>query len=116
MPLPPTTLQIPPAGSTSVLPPTAQLVVEVVVADEGNLPAGQVTVGARLTAAAGHLPAGSLSATVDRRAGALSPGGARYLRLRPMRVVRGETYDLVVTASVPGWPVATDTVVLQIAG
>jgi hypothetical protein len=111
-----TTLQIPPPGSRSVLPPTRQLVVDVVVADEGNVPARAVTVAARLVAESGKLLAGSAAATVRAGAGALASGSARYLRLRPLRVVPGETYDLLVTASVPGWPVASDSVVVQVAG
>jgi hypothetical protein len=111
-----TTLQIPPAGSRSVLPPTRHLVVDVVVADEGNVSARAVTVDARLVAVSGKLAAGSGTVTAQASAGALAPGAARYLRLRPLRVVPGETYDLHVTASVPGWPVASDSVVVQVAG
>ncbi len=133
-----TTLQVPPPGSVSLLPPATRLVVDVVVADTGNVEARDLTVraavtpvlakrapggrgspaaGGHHTSSAGKAPhaAGSRSSVTDRIA-ALQAGSARYLRIGPLAVTRGERCVLEVTAAVPGWPVARDRVTLDIAG
>ncbi len=125
-----TTLQVPPPGSVSLLPPATRLVVDVVVADTGNVTARGLTVRATLTPLATRSASGARRATsagrgapavptrssVADRVAVLQAGSARYLRIGALAVTRGERYVLDVTAAVPGWPASGDQVTLDIAG
>lgn len=94
-----TTLQIPPAGSVSLVQATSRLTVTVVVASTGNLPVDGGLVQVAL------VPTGKVAASPERSARhlpALAPGDARYLSLGPLAVRAGATYQLHVTAGFPG--------------
>lgn len=94
-----TTLQIPPAGSVSLVQATSRLTVTVVVASAGNLPVDGGLVQATL------VPTGKVAASPEhalRHLGPLAPGDARYLTLGPLAVRSGASYRLQVTAGFPG--------------
>ncbi|MCU1492948.1 MAG: hypothetical protein JWO62_712 [Acidimicrobiaceae bacterium] len=110
-----TTLQVPPPGSLSVLAPTSKLAVQVVVANAGNVGASPVTVVAALRARSGAAQAVGTSTSVTDRVRSLAPGVARYLSMPAMVVHKGETYTLTVSATVPGWRVAVERVVVHVA-
>ncbi len=92
-----TTLQVPPAGSLSVLQPTSHLAVTAVVADRGSLPVAGVRLVATLTP-----DGGGAVQQVERRLGGLAPGTARFVELGGMRPRRGDRYELAVTATGTG--------------
>lgn len=106
-----TTLQTLPPGAVSILPPTPNVVVVVVVANAGDITEPQVLVLATLTPlqpaskGSGHSrrakPASSPSAAplvVSEAVGTLAPGASRYLQLPPLTVTDGRTYRLEVSA------------------
>ena len=113
-----TTLQVPPAGSVSVLQPTSKVTVVAVVASTGNLPAAGVAVRATLVATGAPPRGGSRTAPapVERRLGRLDPGAARYVVLPPLAVHRGGTYRLTVEALLGSRPSASDTITLTVHG
>ncbi|MGO9964283.1 MAG: hypothetical protein ACLPUG_12770 [Acidimicrobiales bacterium] len=106
-----TTLQLPPPGSTSVLPPTHQLLVVLVVANSGDV---QIP---GIWAAASVVPDGSANGTPTSRpasrstalrVGLLQPGASVEVRLPPLSVAPGDAYKLWVstgTGSLPRAPV-----------
>jgi len=116
VPVTTTTLQVPPAGSVSVLAPTTHIEIDVIVADAGNVTAAPVSVEASLVP---RLSSSSLTSTPVRAHASipvLTSGEARYLALGPMHIVEGATYVLTVTATVNGTTMASDRVILDIAG
>lgn len=106
-PAPPTTLQVPPPGSVSILQPTRHLSVSVVVADDGDLSVAGVTVRAELQPVAG-----GPSQAVEHRIGRLAPRAARYVVLRGLHPKKGTRYELVVTASAASSDPVTDRIAL----
>ena len=106
-----TTLQIPPAGSVSLVQATSRLTVTVVVASTGNLPVDGALVQATL------VPTGKVAASPERAAHhlrVLTPGNARYLTLGPLAVRSGATYRLQVTAGFPGGALRQANIALQV--
>jgi hypothetical protein len=106
-----TTLQVPPAGSVSVLAPTSSLEIQVVVANRGNVLAAPVTLVVSLNPRTGSGSPGSDTV----RIASLAPGAQRYVNSKEMKVLKGSSYLLTVTASVPGWRTVRETVVLSVA-
>ena len=102
-----TTLQLPPAGSLSVLQPTGDLTVAAVVSDNGALPVEGVTLTAVLAP-----DGGGTAQRVTRRIGALAPGAARYVVLHGLHPRRGDRYQLAVTLAGTGAAPLTDRVAL----
>lgn len=105
-----TTMQLPPAGSTSVLPPTSRLSVMLVAANAGNAAIADVW------ASAATVPqptgAGAEGATSFRSVpvGTLQPGGSMVVTLPGLDVRSGDTYELWVavgTGSRPAGPVTS---------
>ena len=119
VPPPPTTLQLPPARSVSVLPPTGTLAVVAVVADSGNVAVPGIVVSATITGSSpGPTRAASpvvVAATRTRRLGTIVAGGARYLSLPSARVHLGGAYEIVVTVTAPGVPSAVARVHVRVA-
>jgi hypothetical protein len=96
-----TTLQIPPAGSVSVVAATARLEVVVIVKNTGDTTARGAAVTAVLS------PSGtshSGAARVSCRHGllALAPGTSQYVVMPKLAVRHATGYELVVTATIPG--------------
>ncbi len=93
-----TTLQIPPGAARSVLPPTSVVTVDVVVANSGDAPVGQVTVTIEVLTAGGRVLASRSSATPR-----IAAGGSAYVTIGPVRLakVRG-IFELDVAASASG--------------
>jgi len=108
-----TTLQLPPLGSTSVLPPTHQLSVVLVVANAGNVQISGIWAAASVVpASSAGRPASSSAATRSTavRIGRLAPGASVEVTLRPLAVVAGDAYELwasIGTGSLPGGPVTS---------
>lgn len=123
-----TTLQLPPAGSDSVLAPTRVISVELVVANAGDVTETDVWASGSLQPIAGSFPAGTHEPpirSVARRIGTLAPGASVALTLPGLVAVPGGGYTLSVSIGVgplPTGPVTatngagqTDTVQLTVA-
>jgi len=108
-----TTLQLPPLGSTSVLPPTHQLSVVLVVANAGNVQISGIWAAASVVPASSAGRPASSSATTRStavRVGRLAPGASVEVTLRPLAVVAGDAYELwasIGTGTLPGGPVTS---------
>jgi len=106
-----TTLQLPPLGSTSVLPPTHQLSVVLVVANSGNVQISGIWAAASVVPdlSAGESPTSRApSRSTAVRVGLLQPGASVEVNLPPLGVVAGDAYKLWVsigTGSLPRAPV-----------
>jgi hypothetical protein len=109
-----TTLQIPPAGSVSVVAATAQLEVVVIVKNTGDTTARGAAVTAVLS------PSGtshSGAARVSCRHGllALAPGTSQYVVMPKLAVRHATGYELVVTATIPGGASAARSLALYVS-
>jgi hypothetical protein len=108
-----TTLQLPPLGSTSVLPPTHQVSVVLVVANAGNVQISGIWAAttAALEPSVGRYPSPRTpTRSTAVRVGRLAPGASVEVTLPPLAVVAGDAYELWVsigTGSLPGGPVTS---------
>ena len=108
-----TTLQLPPLGSTSVLPPTHQVSVVLVVANAGNVQISGIwaATAAVLEPSVGRYPSPRVpTRSTAVRVGRLVPGESVEVTLPPLAVVAGDSYQLWVsigTGSLPGGPVTS---------
>ena len=108
-----TTLQLPPLGSVSVLPPTHQLSVVLVVANSGNVQISGIWAAASVVpdlSASGRPTSGAPSRSTALRVGLLQPGSSVEVNLPPLSVVAGDAYNLWVsvgTGSLPRAPATT---------
>ncbi len=109
-----TTLQIPPAGSVSVVAATSRLEVVVVVENTGDATA----LGAYLTVVlspvrSSHTGAARVSAR--HRLLSLVPGASQYVVMPKLAVKHATGYELVVTATIPSGPSATRSIALYVS-
>lgn len=101
-----TTMQLPPAGSTSVLPPTQSVSVVLVVANAGNVRLSGIWAAASVVAASTGHSAPTRSRAV--RVGALLPGSSVVVTLPSLAVSSGRAYTLfasIGTGNLPQGPV-----------
>jgi hypothetical protein len=96
-----TTLQIPPAGSVSVVAATAQLEVVVIVKNTGDTTARGAAVTAVLSPS-GASHAGAARVSCRHRLLVLAPGTSQYMVMPKLAVRHATSYELVVTATIPG--------------
>lgn len=102
-----------PLGSTSVLPPTGRISVELVVANAGNAQIANIWAAASVvpnssTVASGGQGASTRSSVL--RVGRLAPGASIVVTLPALAVSTGRSYTLwasVGTGSLPQGPVTT---------
>jgi len=108
-----TTLQLPPPGSTSVLPPTHRISVVLVVANAGNVQISGIWAAASVVPepSAGRRSSSSAQTrSTAVRIGRLAPGASVEVTLSPLAVVAGDAYELwasVGTGSLPVGPVTS---------
>ena len=108
-----TTLQLPPPGSTSVLPPTHRVSVVLVVANAGNVQISGIWAAASVVPepSAGRRSSSSVQTrSTAVRIGRLAPGASVEVTLSPLAVVAGDAYELwasVGTGSLPAGPVTS---------
>ena len=109
-----TTLQLPPSGSTSVLPPTRAVSVVMVIANAGNVPISGIWASGSVVGepSAGRHPKPSPPThTSSVRIGRLAPGASVDVTLPPLAVDAGDAYTLwasVGTGTLPRQPVTSD--------
>jgi hypothetical protein len=96
-----TTLQIPPAGSVSVVAATARLEVVVIVKNTGDTTARGAAVTAVLSPS-GTSHTGAARVSCRHRLLALAPGASQYVMMSKLAVRHATGYELVVTATIPG--------------
>ena len=108
-----TTLQLPPLESTSVLPPTHQVSVVLVVANAGNAQISGVWAAASVVAESAVSRNPGSSSPIHSTAvgiGGLAPGSSVEVTLRPLAVAAGDSYELWVsvgTGQLPARPVTS---------
>jgi hypothetical protein len=100
-------MQLPPLGSTSVLPPTGRVSVVLVVANAGNAAISGIWAAASVVP---QPPGAYKSATHSTalRIGRLAPGSSVVVTLPPLDVSSGRSYTLfasIGTGGLPGGPV-----------
>jgi hypothetical protein len=124
-----TTLQLPPPGSTSVLLPTTQVSVVLVVANAGNAEISGIWAVASVVPeplTGRHRGPGMPTRSTSARIGRLAPGASVVATLPALRVATGGAYTLwasVGTGSLPAGPVTgppkgvgqTDEVKIKVA-
>ena len=109
-----TTLQIPPAGSVSVVAATRQLEIVVIVENTGDTTARGADVTAVLTPTpSSHTGAARVSA--GHKLATFAPGVSQYVVMPKLAVRRGTGYELVVTASVPAGPTARRSIGIYVS-
>lgn len=103
-----TTLQIPPASSKSVLPPTGTLAVQIVLQADGNQRVGPVIVSVQLVPVASET-----GVTRSRTISELGPGASRFLEFSgiPLGNISGR-FVLKVSATALGVPVVERSITL----
>ena len=108
-----TTLQLPPLGSTSVLPPTQRVSVVLVVANTGNVQIAGIWAAASVVpepSTGGHPGSRARTRSTVVRIGRLAPAASVEVTLLPLAVVAGGAYTLwasVGTGSLPVEPVTS---------
>ena len=108
-----TPLQLPPLESTSVLPPTHQVSVVLVVANAGNAQISGVWAAASVVAESAVSRNPGSSSPIHSTAvgiGGLAPGSSVEVTLRPLAVAAGDSYELWVsvgTGQLPARPVTS---------
>lgn len=123
-----TTMQLPPAGSTSVLPPTTRVSVVLVIANAGNAELSAIWASASLVpvASTGRNGSDGQAHSIAERVGRLGPGASLVVTLPGLAVSVGRSYTLwasIGTGSLPRGPVTapprgvgqTDQVSIRVA-
>jgi hypothetical protein len=108
-----TTMQLPPSGSTSVLPPTQSVSVVLVVADSGNVPISDIWASASVvpeieTGSSGKVGPAAVEHSTAVRIGRLAPGTSVVVTLPSLKVRSGRQYTLwaaIGTGKLPQGPV-----------
>ncbi len=103
LPAPTTTLQIPPAGSVSVVAATRRLEVVVIVENSGNAAVRSAYLTVALTPTRSS-KSGVAGVSARHALVTLAPGGSQYVVMPKLAVRQATGYDLVVTASIPSGP------------
>ena len=108
-----TTMQLPPAASTSVLPPTSRVSIVMVIANGGNVPISGIWASGSVV---GETPTGRHpkptppTHTSSVRIGLLAPGASVEVTLPPLSVEGGASYTLwasVGTGALPAQPLTS---------
>ena len=122
-----TTLQLPPAGSTSVLPPTTRVSVVLVIANVGNTGLSTIWAAASIVpvASTDRNGSGGQTHSIAVRVGRLGPGTSLVVTLPALAVSSGRSYTLYASignGSLPTGPVTaprgagqTDQVSIRVA-
>jgi hypothetical protein len=108
-----TTMQLPPSGSTSVLPPTQGVSVVLVVVNAGNVPLSAIWASASVVgepSAGRHGEPAPPTHSAAVRIGRLAPGASVEVTLPVLSVVSGRLYTLLAsigTGPLPTGPVTS---------
>jgi hypothetical protein len=106
-------MQLPPSGSTSVLPPTQSVSVVLVVRDSGNVPISDIWASASVvpeieTGSSGKVGPAAVEHSTAVRIGRLAPGTSVVVTLPSLKVRSGRQYTLwaaIGTGKLPQGPV-----------